>query len=524
MKQHRRWLSLLLALVMTAALLCVPTLAVEKNPFGIESYVALGDSAATGLNDNNGTNQDAYGSWENGYTVKLAEKLGLLDGADVYTPDGYGLQYYTSPNDSGFHSWAFPAMRTREILKQVDADYQYDKDRFANYWLDNNELDESLGDVGSMIRKDIAGADLITLNIGGNDVLLSQLRITAWDIEDDTGVGSSAIVDLMKSKLGFGSAPNLPEGTDENAIVAKFIPKFLANVAKGYAEYVKNVPAIITALREQAPDAQIVLVGIFNPLHYSLSLTDGKLPISLGEMLDGLLAPMNSVMAMNAAKYHCVYVDVVDEPTDGSMHPNNDGYADIAERIYAKLKDARVKTDFTDVQKLSDEFRTAVNWGVDTGIVKGTSETTFSPDETCSRAQIVTFLWRMAGSPAVEYADSFSDVSAEDYFAPAVAWAVENGITQGTGSGKFSPDQTCTRAQIVTFLYRFDQKFNPDARDSVFGGMNFWDVSPAAYFGAPVAWAVKNGITKGISSFFFAPLQNCTRAQAVTFLYRYSQL
>ena len=524
MNTMRRWLSGLLAVVMAAALLCVPSLAAEKNEFGIESYVALGDSIATGLNDNNGTNQDAYGSWANGYTVKLAEKLGLLDGADTYIPDGHSVLYYTSPNDSSFHSWAFPAMRTREILKQVDADYNYDKDRFANYWLDNNELDEQLGDVGAMIRRDIAGADLITLNIGSNDVLLSQLRITAWDIEDETGVGSSAIVDLMKSKLGFGDAPNLPEGTDENAIVAKFIPKFLANVAKGYGEFLKNVPAILSSLREQAPDAQIVLIGIFNPLHYSLSLTDGKLPVSLGEMLDGVMTPMNAALALDAAKYHCAYVDVVDEPVDGSMHPTNDGYIDMADRIYAKLKNARVKTAFTDVQDLSDEFRAAINWGVDSGITKGTSETTFSPDKSCSRAEIVSFLYRLAGTPAVAYADSFSDVSADDYYAPAVAWAVDSGITQGTGNGKFSPDATCTRAQIVTFLYRFDQKFNPDAKDSVFGGTSFRDVSPAAYYGAPVAWAVKNGITKGISSVLFAPLQTCNRVQAMAFLYRYINL
>ena len=101
MNNLRRWLSGLLAIVMVAALLCVPSLAAEKNEFGIESYVALGDSIATGLNDNTGTNQDAYGSWENGYTVKLAEKLGLLDGAETYIPKDYNYLYYTSPNDSG---------------------------------------------------------------------------------------------------------------------------------------------------------------------------------------------------------------------------------------------------------------------------------------------------------------------------------------------------------------------------------------------------------------------------------------
>ena len=200
MKHTKQWIALLLAVVMTAALLSVPAFAKAPNDFGIETYVALGDSIATGLNDNTGTNEDAYGSWANGYTVRLAEKLGLI-GEDTpsYTPEGYDCVYYTSPNQGGFRSWAFPAMRTKEILHQVDADYNYERDRFADYWLDNGELNEQLGDVNGMIRADVADADLITLNIGSNDVVLAQLRETAWEIEDEVGVGASAIIDLMKS-------------------------------------------------------------------------------------------------------------------------------------------------------------------------------------------------------------------------------------------------------------------------------------------------------------------------------------
>ena len=525
--QLQRRLSFLLALVLAAALLCVPSFAAEPpapNEFGIRNYVALGDSIATGLNDNTGTNQDAYGSWQNGYSTVLADRLGLLDGAESYIPDGYSYPYYTSPNDGGYHSWAFPAMRTREILHQVDASYNYEMDDFAYLWLDNNELNERLGDVNSMIRADVAKADLITLNIGSNDVLLSQLRITAWELDDpDNGLTSGMIVDLMKSKLGFGDAPTLPDGVDENGLVAKFIPRFLANVLKGYNEFISNMPKIIKAIRAQNPDAQIVVLGIFNPLHYSLSLTDGKLPISLGEMLDGLMSPMNAALAMDCALYGCTYVDVVDIPVDGSMHPTNDGYIEIANRILAKLRNAKVRTEFTDTQNLSEEFKTAINWAVAADITNGTSETTFSPNETCTRAQIVSFLWRMAGRPAPASAAAYEDVQPDDYFADAVAWASENGITNGTSATKFSPNQTCTRAQIVTFLYRYDQKFNPNANAGS-GKTDFSDVSPLAYYGVPVAWAVKNGITKGISSALFAPLQPCNRAQAVTFLYRYCNL
>ena len=142
-KTMKSRLALLLALAMMVCLLAVPAAAEDNAPneYGIKTYVALGDSIATGLNDNTGTNEDAYGSWENGYTVKLAEKLGLLEGTPSYEPEGYnGAVYYKSPNKTGFRPWSFPAMRTLVIRHQVDADYHYEMDRFAEYWLDNGEL------------------------------------------------------------------------------------------------------------------------------------------------------------------------------------------------------------------------------------------------------------------------------------------------------------------------------------------------------------------------------------------------
>ena len=523
MKHTKQWIALLLAVVMTAALLSVPAFAKAPNDLGIETYVALGDSIATGLNDNTGTNEDAYGSWANGYTVKLAEMLGLIDDeTPSYVPDGYDCVYYTSPNEGGFRSWAFPAMRTKEILQQVDPTYEYERDRFADYWLDNGELNEQLGDVPALIQADVKDADLITLNIGSNDVVLAQLRETAWEIEDEVGVGASAIIDLVKSKLGFADAPTLPEGTDENAIVMKFIPLFLKNVMKGYNEFLQNMPRILKALRAQNETAQIVVIGVFNPVHYSLSLTDGKLPISLGEMLDGLMTPLNAALANCCMRYRCTYVDVVDEPVDGSMHPTNEGYLDMASRIYAKLKYHPTETGFSDTDALSAEFQNAINWAVAAGVTNGFPDGTFQPEKICTRAEIVTLLWRMAGEPEANAPAAFEDVT-EDWYAEAVAWAAENGITNGTSETKFSPDQTCTRAQIVTFLYRYDRLVNAEAGETA-AASTFRDVSPAAYYGAPVTWAVKNGITKGVSSVLFAPLQSCNRVQAVTFLFRYSQL
>lgn len=155
----------------------------------------------------------------------------------------------------------------------------------------------------------------------------------------------------------------------------------------------------------------------------------------------------------------------------------------------------------------------AVKWAVEKGVTNGVSETLFGPDQACTRAQIVTFLWRAAGSPEPKSGSSFADVAADAYYAKAVAWAVENGITKGTSETTFHPDETCTRAQGVTFLYRALGKLAA-------AQAGFTDVAADSYYAGAVNWAAENGVTKGISETLFGPDGSCTRAQIVTFLYR----
>ena len=158
-------------------------------------------------------------------------------------------------------------------------------------------------------------------------------------------------------------------------------------------------------------------------------------------------------------------------------------------------------------------FYEAVKWAVKSGVTNGLTDTMFGPYEPCTRGQIVTFLWRAAGSPEPKAMGSFTDVLSDAYYAKAVAWAIENGITTGTGDGKFSPDATCTRAQAVTFLFRI-------SKTSADGTPAFSDVATDAYYAEAVKWATDNGITNGISGGLFGPDNDCTRAQIVTFLWR----
>ena len=184
-----------------------------------------------------------------------------------------------------------------------------------------------------------------------------------------------------------------------------------------------------------------------------------------------------------------------------------------ASKVTVSAEFAEIETlDFADVPTDAYYYE-AVKWAAKKGITGGIGNGLFGPNQPCTRAQIVTFLWRAAGSPEPKTMSSFADVSMDAYYAKAVAWAVENGITTGTGDGKFSPDATCTRAQSVTFLFRAIGKL-------VDSKAEFSDVLTDSYYANAVAWAVENGVTNGIGDGLFGPDNSCTRAQIVTFLYR----
>lgn len=172
------------------------------------------------------------------------------------------------------------------------------------------------------------------------------------------------------------------------------------------------------------------------------------------------------------------------------------------------------KMPFADV-KAGEFYEDAIYWAADQGIAKGVTETTFAPDQSCTRAQALTFLWRSFGSPKPKASSTpFTDIDEKDYYYEALLWAVENGIAKGTSETTFSPDDTCIRAHFVTFLWRANQK-------PVAGTENpFTDVTEDSYYYDAVLWAVKGGITVGTSETTFSPEDACKRSEVVTFLYR----
>ena len=178
------------------------------------------------------------------------------------------------------------------------------------------------------------------------------------------------------------------------------------------------------------------------------------------------------------------------------------------------LKD-NVSKSFTDV-KTDEYYALPILWAVNNGITNGIGDSQFAPGMNCTRGQIVTFLWRMAGEPEPNNTtNTFTDVDVNDYYGKAVLWAVENGITNGMGDNKFEPNTTCTRGQTVTFIWRAYGEPTPTASTSTFTDVNVND-----YYGKAVLWAVENEVTNGMGDNKFEPNTTCTRGHIVTFLYR----
>ncbi len=519
MTKTRKCLAFVLAFVMALSLVCIPGLAYGKDEYNIQKYVAFGDSVASGMNNEVRPLYEQVGVDENGDPIYV-EKLGSTDYGYVgRVSAGMGLDLH----GGGAVSWAHTGMRVKDILHEIKADtVDYTDDLIYPATFKTTGWDA----YREQIRQDIREADLITLNVGSNDIFTSPLTYAAYEYSERVAAGedlaSQGIIGKI-NKLLPSLASATADTTSEMGIFGQllnpeasgFLEIFLPKCFESYNNLKKTYPLILKELRELNPDAQIITIGVFNPAH-AMNIIGGDV-ITFGKIADNILLPMNSYIARVSAQYGCTYVDVVDVETDSSVHPTDAGYEDMTNRILAKV---RTVPEFKDVALQSPEFQKSIKWAAQTGITNGTSDCTFSPDLVCTRAEILTYLWRLAGEPAAEQAENFIDVNDGDYFAEAVAWAAEKGITEGTTALTFSPYALCTRAQIVTFLSRYEQATNPDFEEaSSFSG--FRDIGLGAYYGAPVAWAVKNGITKGISTVLFGPLEPCTRAQAVTFLARY---
>lgn len=509
-----RVLSLLLAVTLLAGMLTVAASAASlDNVRHYDTYVCLGDSVAEGFGPDF---QDYIGLKRAGHAYHAYV-------ADAVTADT-------------FCPMARPGGSTGEVRFYLDNDYAYNSADFRVPYSEENALA-----LRAEVQKAVADADLITLNVGSNDLFTTSLFAVAAVLYADSGIPED--VQNMLGNFGeLGKAFQRMLTTAEKlGRLPEVLRTFNEKVGEGFQTFRTNWNAICKSIYALNPDVTLVAVGFFNPVK-SLRLSANQPQI--GQIMDPIARMMNRFVRYQAdyARQY-LYADVyntecyelvpVDDPTFGStlvpaVHPTHAGHKYMAEQIVKVLpqKEEPKPCDggascpskaFTDVDRSADSWmHEPIDWAVTNEITNGTSASTFSPDAECTRAQAVTFLYRMAGKPAVTAAENpFRDVKAEDYYYNAVLWAVKAGVTNGTSSDTFSPDKTCTRAEIAAFLFRYANAELPENVQSPFS-----DVPADAWYANVVLWAADQGIAKGVGGGKFAPDNPCTRAQIVTFLYR----
>ena len=305
-------------------------------------------------------------------------------------------------------------------------------------------------------------------------------------ITQDYGTAITAPADPTKTGYTFaGWTPAIPATMPAENMTIKAQWRYNGGGSSGYSYY--TIKATAGTGGSISPSGN---VSVREGRDQTFTITPDKGYAVANVKIDGKsIGAVKSYTFENVRRTHTI--EVIFMKANGN--PQTGVFVDVAEGSY---------------------YEEAIDWAVEKGITNGVSSNMFAPNDPCTRAQIVTFLWRAAGSPAPKSISSFTDVPADAFYAKAVAWAVENGITSGTGESKFSPNATCTRAQAVTFLYR------ASGSPAVSGSAEFSDVSATAFYADAVAWAAKKGITTGIGGGLFGADNDCTRGQIVTFLWR----
>ena len=374
------------------------------------------------------------------------------------------------------------------------------------------------------ITNELASAKLITITCAIHDTLdlVFAKALESYNETYDPDITSAELMDILKAMNmmdpRFMQLVSVATSVFEGD-ASKGIPPYLESeeFAQAMAASMAKVDAVMAAIYKINPTAAVVLTNQYNPYKN----VGGLFMLVSGKLEQGL-TKLNEVLATTSYAIADVYTPFNEStenlcnasltPRNLDFTPNAAGHAVMAEVI---LNSIPAVNPFVDVAS-GEYYFDPVMWAVENGITAGTSATTFEPEKECTRAQVVTFLWRAAGKPEPNSTNNpFTDVAAGDYFYKPVLWAVENGITAGMSATTFGPNATCTRGQVVTFLWRAAGK--PEA---VNAKNDFVDVASGDYFYAPVLWAVENGITAGTGNGQFSPAKPCTRGQVVTFLYR----
>ncbi len=498
----------LLALTLVFALLASmgAAFAAEKDYSGYEYYVALGDSIANGIGENNVANK-YMNRTPGAYPERIAQATGAF-----WSQLGCG------------------GMRTVELRACLEDDYVM-PDEYANNF-NKAKVDE----IRHFYKPAVAAADLITLNIGANDVATYAL-LKAKAALADAGVSLSIINGATEDAADDATALSRLLGLAQKlGGIVGAANAAIEGLAVGYARFVENWDAIIGDIYELNPDVTLLVAGFYNPFN-QLKISDSSL-LELGKAADGIIDAVNLQMQVGskyASRY--IYVDITGIQSmaakfgdslldDGffsavelDVHPSNEGQAEIAQRFLVKLPPkSGPGFPFRDVEqgRWSYPYVKAL---YDQGVALGMEAYLFQPEGPLTRAQLVTLIGRMAKVNVKNYVNcKFSDVEPGSYYAPYVEWARQQGVIQGVGDDLFSPETPATREQLAVIVCNYAKAQN-EKLTPVNAAVTFTDQgSISSWASGAVSTLQKAGVLSGYPDGAFRPQNPVTREEACKIL------
>ena len=528
---------------MFVSIMSVGAFAEGKNA-KYKKYLVLGDSIASGY---------ALPSYE----AKVDPNNGLYICEEVVHSGSYAqivgdtLGVYT---ESRAHSGWRAIDTLRMMGYPVGEDYNVgagkevkDPNFFvtALNWLDyetgytNKELGLKLKDSGDRINKSIKDADLISLNLGCNDLFTYAEAVAMYTVANRMGWTS------IYNPADAATTADALKKTIANDDLKEFVSTYVSAVEVGSKMFEQYMPQLVSAILSQNPDATLMVVGIANPINVNFPFDTKTLGIDILPVFEEYCNKENAFLKNLCAEKGCEFVDISGATTYGTkffdfgsamtfntlgiqvsgikmVHPTPESHQYIAEQILKCLgvnEKPVTGLPFTDVPG-DAWYRNELRYCYDKGIAKGTTETTFAPNSTVTRAQLATFLYRMAGSPSVlGKTEPFSDVDNSFWAYKAIVWAYNAGVVKGVTSTSFQPNAPVTRGQAVTMLYRYSGE-----KSTSTSYKQFKDASSIPNdFKTAVSWAVDNGIVQGYQDGCFHSNYALSRAQMVVILARYDK-
>lgn len=496
-------ISIALAVALTLGL-CVGAFADSSGYKGYDKYVCLGDSIAAGYGP--------YSPDSKGLTrVDVAYHSIIADslGAELVQLGHCGFRLndlrYIFEDDYTPDALLFMSARTTEARERLE------QLRLGAY------------------RSQTADADLVTLNVGMNDIMTYAFLKIVNSLSSSQSASESAAIasQMIESSGGVSEALKaLLEKAEQLKQTTELVSSFVKGMQEGYELFYANWNHVIKDIYSLNPDVTLVVIGLYNPFTDTTLVPEGFIPI--GRAADRIAEKANSYIKLSAQKYGYIYADVMGVPTcvdkaftEGGftdtmmldVHPTVEGHRMIADKVLSLLPDKAPR--FADV--------TAEHWAYDEiayvsckGYMLGTGGGMFSPQGSVTRGMLATILYRMSGSPEINRLEMpFYDVAEGRYCSDAVIWAYKEGVIRGYADGSFRPDECITRQQLAAMLYRFS------GSPAVEGALDFTDAgSIAEYAHDAVIWASGAGIVCGYADGSFAPALTANRAQLAAMIAR----